>query len=350
MPTKDSSLQVYDDAPDRPWDEPGVYLVADGIYRMPLPIPADGLRAVNAYVVRDGASLTVVDPGPGVDEAHEALVRGLAALDAGPGDVDDLLITHVHYDHYTQAVALRERHPLRIWLGRGEEPSLRVLHDTTDDLADQAAQLHRYGDAELARWAASRRADGPIDALLRHGPDRWIEDEQTLPGTDGLQALHTPGHTRGHVVFRDEPRGLLFAGDHVLPSITPSIGFEAAVADRPLADYLRSLRRVQALPDTRLLPAHGPVTGSVHARIDELLRHHDDRLAAAVDAVGGGAATALEVAGVLRWTRRERRLDELDRFNRMLAVIETGYHLDVLADRGVLRVQEPDGVAHYAVA
>jgi glyoxylase-like metal-dependent hydrolase (beta-lactamase superfamily II) len=49
----------------------------------------------------------------------------------------------------------------------------------------------------------------------------------------------------------------MFAGDHVLPRITPSIGFEQNAAGLPLRDYLDSLKLVRDLPDRRLLPAQG---------------------------------------------------------------------------------------------
>ena len=100
----------------------------------------------------------------------------------------------------------------------------------------------------------------------------------------------------------------------------------------------------------RLLPAHGPVTASVHARIDELLAHHDDRLGRCLAAVQAGAATAYEAAGFLRWTRRERQLGELDPFNQMLAVIETRAHLELLAAQGRLASSSTDGVTFYQAA
>ncbi len=50
--------------------------------------------------------------------------------------------------------------------------------------------------------------------------------------------IETPGHTRGHVVFSDPASRLLFTGDHVLPTITPSIGFEPVATDNPLGDFL----------------------------------------------------------------------------------------------------------------
>jgi glyoxylase-like metal-dependent hydrolase (beta-lactamase superfamily II) len=140
---------------------------------------------------------------------------------------------------------------------------------------------------------------------------------------------------------------VLFAGDHVLPHITPSVGFELVHAHNPLADFLDSLELVRRLPDLRLLPAHGPVTDSAHERVDELLAHHDHRLDLCRAAVGSGAHTSYDVARALTWTRRERTFGELDVFNGAMAVMETMVHLDLLASRGVLTRTETDGSAVY---
>ena len=62
-------------------------------------------------------------------------------------------------------------------------------------------------------------------------PDEWLKDQVTIKlGGRELRAVATPGHTQGHTVFADLAQNLLFAGDHVLPRITPSVGFEAVVA------------------------------------------------------------------------------------------------------------------------
>lgn len=79
----------------------------------------------------------------------------------------------------------------------------------------------------------------------------------------------TPGHTRGHVVFADHAAGVLFTGDHLLPDITPSLAMEPSRLTSPLRDYMDSLRVLLGVPAMRLLPAHGPVTDSVHAGAGE---------------------------------------------------------------------------------
>jgi hypothetical protein len=104
------------------------------------------------------------------------------------------------------------------------------------------------------------------------------------------------------------------------------------------------------MPDVRLLPAHGPVTGSVHARVVELLDHHEDRLQASEKALRAGAGTPYEVACCLRWTRRAYGLHELDALNQMLAVIATAAHLDVLVAQGRAARLDDGGMDGYLAA
>ena len=82
--------------------------------------------------------------------------------------------------------------------------------------------------------------------------------------------------------------------------------------------------------------------------LDELIDHHGRRLDEVEAATRTGATTAFEVAGVLRWTRREHKLEDLDPFNAMLAVFETGAHLDLLVTQGRLTVTDDGGVRRYA--
>jgi len=128
------------------------------------------------------------------------------------------------------------------------------------------------------------------------------------------------------------------------------VGFEPAYAENPLGDFLASLVKVRALPDLKVLPAHGAVGMSSHSRVDELLAHHDERLDLCLAAVAAGRATAYDVAAELPWTRHERAIADLDLFNKALASMETMVHLDLLAARGRLAREVVDGVAAYSVA
>jgi glyoxylase-like metal-dependent hydrolase (beta-lactamase superfamily II) len=341
---------MADEQDDRhAWQEPGAHEVAPGVHRIPLPLPMDGLRAVNVYAVETADGLIMIDSGWALDVAEQQLATALGALGYEFGDIQRFLVTHIHRDHYTLAIQLRRVYGIKVALGIGEQPSLeRTL---TGRLDGQARQMVRWGAQPLTqKWAESfgSRSDGPRDTYEE--PDEWLDGTTSIElGDRTLTALPTPGHTQGHVVFIDEQAGTLFAGDHVLPHITPSIGFQPEPAKLPLRDYLDSLHLVRSYPDLRLLPAHGPIAPSTHARVDELLAHHEERLAETLAAVRDGAGTAYEAARRLGWTRRHRSFDDLDLFNQTLATGETAAHLDVLVLRGELSSSTVDGVAAYAL-
>ena len=75
---------------------------------------------------RDG-ELTLVDGGWAIDASRDVLGRLLGELGLATGDVRRFLVTHVHRDHYSQAIALRREHGARVALGAGERDSLEVI-------------------------------------------------------------------------------------------------------------------------------------------------------------------------------------------------------------------------------
>ena len=227
----------------------------------------------------------------------------------------------MHRDHYTQAVEIRRLLGTPVALGEGEKASIDgLLSGEFQPFRAQLAILRAAGGGavadQLAQLVAIDLGDGsgptrksdlmpPDHPPLRAGatigaalgyeePDEWIMADQAFDiGMRTLTAVSTPGHTRGHVVFADAAAGLLFAGDHVLPHITPSIGFQEAPSAEPLREYLQSLSVVRRLPDMQLLPAHGPVSPSAHGRIDELAAHHAERLRLMADVLSAGQSTGL---------------------------------------------------------
>lgn len=338
------------------WSDPGAEMVAPGVHRLPLPLPGDGLRAVNVYAIEDGDRIALVDAGWHREDAWDELGRGLAQFGAEVGDVSTVLVTHVHHDHYGQAPRLREASGAVVVLGEHERRSIVAIMDPearVDAQLQGARLLRRNGAGELAdelRRADMTRDGAPIGDTGRWElPDVFVADGRTIELSDReLEVVHTPGHTRGHVSFMDRAAGGLYAGDHVLPHITPSLGVEPFNDGLALGRYLTALARVRALPVSTVFPAHGPVFDDLAGRVDELLEHHEVRLRACEAAVRGGAHDGFAVAHVLRWTRRERHYDELDLFNRMLAVNETVAHLELLAAQGALtRSADEERVAYH---
>lgn len=351
---------VTDDDPSlsgADWTAAGVFRVAEGVYRIPLPLPNDGLRAVNVYAVADerggDPGWTLVDAGWALEESRALLDRAMRALGSDLREVRRFLVTHSHRDHYTQAITIRREFGAEVLIGAGERVNLeRVIDPDHAESQNSVPRLRRAGAKELAA-AIERAGRGHVRDM--NGwllPDGYLEDRSKVVVGESrtLEVIETPGHTRGHVVFADEADDLLFAGDHVLPRITPSIGLEPVPTPSPLSAFLASLQLIRERPDAALLPAHGPVGRRVHERVDELLAHHGARLDASLAAVREGRHTPFLVAQSLPWTRRNHALADLDRWNAMLAILETQHHLEVLVERGALTRTEQEGVLHYALA
>jgi glyoxylase-like metal-dependent hydrolase (beta-lactamase superfamily II) len=317
--------------------------LGDGLYRIPLPLPGDALHAVNVYAIVGPDGVDLIDSGMALVQAREKLTAAMARLGFGLGDIRNFFITHIHQDHYTLAVELRTSFAGKISLGEGERVNLEAIREARAGRKYPGfiEMLPGMGAADLAgkvkAFFETLPGGGPAGAFAWEDPDEWLTDGTVLDlGPRTLRAIHTPGHTAGHVVFYDETSSLLFAGDHVLPYITPSIGFQPHISRTALQDFLTSLQLMLKLPDSRLLPAHGPVTESTHARVNELLEHHETRLAQTLETASAGPVTAREAADRIPWTRRQRKFADLDPMSQVLAIGETAAHLEVLVTRGQL--------------
>lgn len=320
--------------------------VTDGITRVPLPLPGDALTAANTYIVEDSDGLLLIDGGWAVAESRKALDEAMETLNYDIRDVRRVLVTHFHRDHYTQAITLRRDIGCEVSLGIGERGSIGLVTGPRSHYRPlQRARLRMHGADELAlRMYPLDEPEFPEIDHVYEEPDRWILPGSSIPYRETeLSVIATPGHTQGHVVFHDSVHGVLFAGDHILPNISPSLGHEANRAAFPLRDYLDSLRVCLQLPDSILLPGHGAVAMSSHARVAELLEHHDERLVEMATLIRSSRGTATSVAAKVGWTRRKVPFECLNTFNQVLAVLETAAHLELLELRGQINSTMEEG-------
>jgi glyoxylase-like metal-dependent hydrolase (beta-lactamase superfamily II) len=317
------------------WTRPGRFTVAEGVHRIVCPLPHDGLRAVNVYAIDDGDGVALVDTGWNHPDIVAALESALGSLQR----ITAIICTHSHYDHYGLAGRLREWSGAPVLLGADEQANLAGVLDR--DGYERAGAMARERMILHGAEALMGPSNGNYERVLARGPwvvpDRLLADGERIElATRVLEAKLTPGHTRGHLMFLDREAGLVFGGDHLLPHITPSLGFESFGDGKALERFLASLADIRDLPARHVLPGHGPVFEDLHGRVVELETHHATRLRACVDALDG-PTSAFDVAQRITWTRHERPFDALNRFNQMLAVSETITHLELLADRGELQ-------------
>jgi glyoxylase-like metal-dependent hydrolase (beta-lactamase superfamily II) len=332
-------------------DVPGtVERVTDQVARIPLPLPMPDLKVVNTYAIRGSDGVTLVDPGWANTASESILVNGLRQLGYVPGDVRRILVTHAHWDHYTQAVKWQRQLGAQLLLGHRERHTIEAFHSLKGVYPNQVRLLRRAGAAALADEVARMELEPHERDMPVGPPDIWLRGGEEIDCAGRTIIAHaTPGHTRGHIVFEDPGDGLLFTGDHILPRITPSIGFERAPDHLALRSYLDSLQLVLQLPDARMLPAHGGVGAHTRARAQELIDHHEHRLKTVIGLIAAGAETAYGVGCQMKWTRRERTITELGTVHRMTAVLEVLAHLELLVTRGLLCSDDSGPARRYQV-
>lgn len=291
---------------------------ADDIWVLPQPIPNEYSPHYSlSYLIRDAhGGLHLVDPGLDSDanrERLEALV-GRIAQETGSTEspLASITVTHLHRDHLGLAERLRAESGVPVALHREEQASLaRLLEAAPRQVEIQAARAEAWGVPaermpELAA-AADRAASGGAESDFV--ADVLLDDGELLPIPGRrLRVLHTPGHTPGHLCLHDLDRGILFTGDHLLPSIYPGIGLGGPAAD-PIGDYLRSLDRIAALenaPDSpvdEVFPGHGFRFTGLAERVEVTRQHHLTRSAEVADVLRTQPdASIWQIAESIRWT------------------------------------------------
>jgi glyoxylase-like metal-dependent hydrolase (beta-lactamase superfamily II) len=190
--------------------------------------------------------------------------------------------------------------------------------------------------------------------VRRHDPELWSDPDTWIApgpvdavGGHPLEALDTPGHTRGHVVYLDESRGVAYTGDHLLPHTVPSSGSDPVPTRSVVSAQLDSLRRMLTRADLLVLPAHGPVGARTHERAREQIASLEgrvDRCRAALT----GPSCAREVAERLPWAADRVAFHTLAPPDQRRAMVKTIAYLDHLVEiDGAHAVPGGDGVVRY---
>lgn len=182
------------------WSAEGAWEVAPGIHRIPLPLPMDGLKAINVYVVQGDDGLTLIDGGWAIPVARELLDTCLRSIGSGFGDIKRFLVTHIHRDHFTLATVLGHEYGADVALGLPEKPGLDLLHAAGrgelegNPFADILRSAGAFEVADI--WEKGRQAEDLPDPKDWAYPDIWLEGDTTFDiGSRSIDAVHTPGHT-----------------------------------------------------------------------------------------------------------------------------------------------------------
>ena len=317
--------------------EPGLTEVVEGVFELRLPIPfEDGL--VNVFLFADGDEADLLDCGMNSDESVATIKAAIGNI--GAKRLRKLVVTHIHPDHYGAAGSLAGEGMADLYIHRLEVP---LVHPRYVELEQLVKEVRTYllvngvpaSDAEVL--SNSQRALSQVVKTAE--PSVQLDGAELLQmGRRHLRVEWTPGHSPGHICLYDRDDKLLFAGDHMLPELSPNIGLHPQSTPDPLHEYLDGLRRLAAYEPALILPSHGRPFSDAPARVKVLEAHHRKRLEQIVAIVGRGKQTGWGVALEL-WGPRENL------YEKRLALQEALAHLQALAvDSRVSKSVTPDSV------
>ncbi len=257
--------------------------VAPGVYWLRLPLPMS-LDHINVWAIEDGAGWTLVDTGMQSRRTTAAWQETFGeALQGRP--ITRIICTHMHPDHIGMAGWLTRHFGCRLWITRLEYVTCRMLvADTGREAPEEALRFYRAAGWEDSAVEEYRARFGGFGRAVHALPDsyrRVREGEVIEIGGHAWHAVIGRGHSPEHLCLHCPDLKLLISGDQVLPRITSNVSVFPTEPDAdPLRDWLESLDGVRrAVPDDVLvLPSHNEPFHGLHARIEQLIRGHEQKL------------------------------------------------------------------------
>jgi glyoxylase-like metal-dependent hydrolase (beta-lactamase superfamily II) len=291
----------------------------------------------------DGDYRVLIDTGSGFGDSNQHLEQGFQEIskstgqDISLGDLTHVFITHGHIDHFGGLSFVRPRTAAKIGV---HELDLQTLTNYEERLAVVSRRLE--GFLAEAGVPAERRNDLIEMYQFPKRNYRSVQIDFTFEAAGmrvgPFEFLHVPGHCAGHVAIRLQD--VLFAGDHVLNELSPHQSPESLTLFTGLGHYLRSLDDLEkwagAVPLT--LGGHrNPIT-DLPARCASLRKVHYQRLQKILELIQE-PHTIAEISQAL--------FGEVHGYNVLLALEETGAHIEYLAQRGQLRISNLEEVEAY---
>ena len=272
------------------------------LYRITLPMPFR-LRHVHVYALLHEGKVALFDTGMNIPETYTVLDEALATLGKTTKDIDHIFLTHFHADHCGIAGRIQELSGAAVRLSAVDEMRLQY-NNRHEELVERARSFflsqglpQKAMDNLIKLMAVFRKATIPF----RVGSHLEPREKITL-GDRTFEVIAAPGHTAGQMCFYFPDEGILLAGDHVLPDITPNLS-----PDIFRLEY-RPLRELSRIPGRHPRPARSdglPRPRGALPRFEEA-RRRDEGAPRGEDAADRRGASGKREDG-LRGLRRHLR-------------------------------------------
>lgn len=326
--------------------------VIPGIHQLKVPIPDNPLGFLNCYLVRGKNGWLMVDTGWYTHEAFSALEAGLKGMGLGFTDIETIVVTHVHADHYGLAGRIKQVSPsTRLLAHRWEGDLIESRYIKFAELRNKmGVVLALHGVPPIDQSMLQSASMPVLEFVIVTMPDQSLYGGEVLStGYFNLDVVWTPGHSPGHICLWESEHKILFSGDHILPGITPNISYHVQSGDNPLGDFINSLNKLRNLPARLVLPAHENIFSNLKERIEQIKQHHEERKAEICRAISHEPQHAWYISSLITWNIPVP-WEKFSPLDRRIAVTETIAHLEFMRWEGSVERLLQDGTIVYRVA
>jgi len=256
----------------------GITTWGEDLIQIQIPLP-NALKWVNSYLVRGAQGYTLIDPGQHTADALETWRAALSELHITMQDVEQIVLTHHHPDHYGLAGWFQGQSGAPVYMTETAHAHAQMMwgkKQTATDAMDRLFADHGMDDS--IRAEIREHFDSFIAYVSPQPEVTYIEQPQLRLGDRNWQMIITNGHASGHACFYHEASREMICGDQVLPQISPNISYIPGSDLQPLQSFIESLKRLQAYDVTMAYPGHRHPFRHYQERIADLLTHHEERL------------------------------------------------------------------------
>ena len=322
----------------------------DGIHWFKLPMSPDEPNRdhINVYLIRGDNGYLLVDSGWNTDVSFNTMHNHLVKAGISFGDISQIMVTHIHPDHYGMAGRVKQLSGATIAMHHLEEELIESRYIHLDGLLHETDQALVSNGIPHDEMINLRDATVGMEKFIMPAyPDIRLRDGDTVTtGEFTFRVVWTPGHSSGHICLYEPDKKILLSGDHILPRITPNISVHPQSIENPLGRYIDALKEVRLLDVELALPGHDEPFNNVTARIDTIIEHHIQRNMEILIALQQETKNTYEVAQDITWGTGSKWPD-LPAFHQRMAVFETRAHLEMMTSEGYLDVLPRKGIIYY---
>lgn len=302
--------------------------ILPGLYRIEVPLPNSPLKALNSYVIKTSEQNIIIDTGMNHEECLNAMLEGLRKL-AVDLQKTDFFITHLHSDH----IGLVSRLAVTTSKVYFNQPDADILNSPGRwKRMFNFALKNGFPENELRE--VLKKHPGYLSRAT-HQRDFYIlkEGDKITIGDYAFRCVETPGHTSGHLCLHEPKKKILISGDHLLGDITPNISLWSE-QENPLSLYIDSLKKISEFTVELVLPGHRKIFRNCRERIEQLLRHHQNRADEILSILEKGNLNAYQVASRMTWEMTYASWDGFSATQKWFATGEAIAHLKYLEEKG----------------